>query len=52
MDMPTDLKEFAIACVSVADSLGILLADICSLFLQSCIQEQNNIQGAVVECPH
>ena len=51
-DMPKDLKEFAIASVGVADSLGILVADIASLFLQSCIYKENNLQGAVVDCPY
>eukprot|EP00571_Detonula_confervacea_P004719 CAMPEP_0172314092 /NCGR_PEP_ID=MMETSP1058-20130122/21636_1 /TAXON_ID=83371 /ORGANISM="Detonula confervacea, Strain CCMP 353" /LENGTH=550 /DNA_ID=CAMNT_0013027859 /DNA_START=25 /DNA_END=1677 /DNA_ORIENTATION=- len=51
MDMPVELKEFAIASVGIADSLGILVADILSLFIQSCIYRLNNIEGAVVECP-
>ena len=51
MDMPMELKEFAIASVGVADSLGILVADVISLFLQSCIYSQHGIKGAVVDCP-
>ena len=50
-DMPVELKEFAIASVGIADSLGILVADICALYIQSCIYMKNNIQGAVVKCP-
>jgi battenin len=34
LDLPVDLREFAIASAGVADSLGILTADICSLFIQ------------------
>ncbi|KAL3765434.1 hypothetical protein ACHAW5_006927 [Stephanodiscus triporus] len=51
MDMPMDLREFAIASVGVADSLGILVADVLSLFLQSCIYNKHGIEGAVVDCP-
>jgi hypothetical protein len=50
-DMPMELKEFAVASIGVADSLGILVADILSLFIQSCIYKKNNIEGAVAECP-
>ncbi len=50
-DMPMELKEFAVASVGVADTLGILVADILSLFLQSCIYDKHGIDGAVVDCP-
>jgi len=51
-DMPVELREFAIASASVADSLGILTADILSLFIQSCIYKENHLEGAVVQCPY
>ena len=51
MDMPMELKEFAIVSVGVADSLGVLVADVLSLFLQSCIYTKHGIEGAVVDCP-
>ena len=51
MDMPMELKEFAIVSVGVADSLGVLVADVLSLFLQSCIYTKHCIEGAVVDCP-
>jgi battenin len=50
-DMPKELREFAISSASVADSFGILVADISSLFIQSCIYQKNGIDGAVVNCP-
>ena len=50
-DLPMEQREFAIASVGLADSLGIFLADILSLYIQSCIYQQNNLQGAVVDCP-
>jgi battenin len=34
LDFPISLREFAIASAGVADSLGILVADIASLFIQ------------------
>ena len=52
MDMPAELKEFALASVSVADSLGIMFADVMSLYIQSCIYKMNNVEGAVVGCPY
>lgn len=51
MDMPVELKEFAIASTGIADSLGILVADILSLFIQACIYSKNHLEEAVVDCP-
>ncbi|KAL3806093.1 hypothetical protein ACHAXA_002464 [Cyclostephanos tholiformis] len=51
MDMPIEIKEFAIASVGVADTFGILVADVLSLFLQSCVYDKHGIEGAVVDCP-
>jgi len=50
-DLPVDIRELALASAAVADSLGIIVADIASLFIQSCIYDRNNIEGAAVECP-
>jgi battenin len=52
VDMPIEFNEFAIASVGIADSLGILVADICSLYIQSCIYKENKLEGAVVDCPY
>lgn len=46
-----DRREFALAATSVAESLGIVFADVMGLFIQSCLYRTNNIQGAVVSCP-
>ena len=35
----------------VSVKTGIFVADIVSLFVQSCIYKRNEIGGAVVECP-
>ena len=51
MDFPLDLREFAISSASVADGLGILIADVLSLFIQSCLYQRNGVDGAIVSCP-
>ena len=51
LDMPMELKEFAVASAVIAMNLGILVAGILALFVQSCIFEKNGIEGAVVDCP-
>jgi battenin len=50
-DVPTNYREFALASVSVAESFGIVLADVSGLWLQSCIYKANGIPGAIVSCP-
>jgi battenin len=50
-DVPDKQREFALSSASVADSFGVILADVCGLFMQSCIYDANKIQGAVVSCP-
>eukprot|EP00565_Helicotheca_tamesis_P003832 CAMPEP_0185725200 /NCGR_PEP_ID=MMETSP1171-20130828/1498_1 /TAXON_ID=374046 /ORGANISM="Helicotheca tamensis, Strain CCMP826" /LENGTH=514 /DNA_ID=CAMNT_0028393251 /DNA_START=191 /DNA_END=1735 /DNA_ORIENTATION=- len=51
MDLPLEIREFALSSASVADTLGIVFADFTSLFLQSCLYRANGIDGAVVQCP-
>jgi len=50
-DLPSHQKEFSLASASVADSFGIVLADIAGLFIQSCVYKANSIPGADVTCP-
>jgi len=50
-DLPLAKREFALSTVSVADSLGIVFADLSGLFIQSCLYESNGISGSVVSCP-
>jgi battenin len=50
-DLPFAIREFALSTVSVADSLGIVFADISGLFIQSCLYKRNGISGSVVDCP-
>ena len=51
VDMPKELREFALSSASLADSVGILVADITSLYIQSCIYQTNGVDGAKVSCP-
>ena len=50
-DLPFAKREFALSTVSVADSLGIVFADVSGLFIQSCLYESNGLSGSVVSCP-
>jgi battenin len=42
--------EFALASVSVAEGLGVVIADIVGLFLQACLYQANGLQ-ALLSCP-
>ena len=50
-DLPISIREFALSTASIADGLGIVVADISGLFIQSCLYKNNNIAGSVVSCP-
>jgi CLN3 protein len=43
--------EFALATVSVAESFGILVANVMSLFVQACLYQVNHLSGAIATCP-
>ena len=51
LDLPVEHREFALSSVSVAESVGIVVADIAGLFLQACMYQIHHIAGAVVTCP-
>ena len=42
--------EFSLAAASVADSIGIVIADIVGVFLQCYIYKSHDIPGASVSC--
>lgn len=50
-DLPPYMREFALSTTSLADTLGIVMADISGLFIQSCLYRANNLDGALVTCP-
>jgi hypothetical protein len=43
--------ELALSATSVAEGLGVLVADVASLFIQSCLYHIHGWTGAVVTCP-
>jgi len=45
-----EYKEIAMSGASVADTLGIAVADGFSVLLQACLYKANHISGAVVHC--
>lgn len=51
-DVPHPWKEFALSAVSVADTLGIVLADVTGLAVQGCLYSVNHIPGATfpIQC--
>ena len=46
-----DRREFALAATSVAESLGIVCADIMGLVIQACLYQVNGLDNAMVSCP-
>lgn len=50
-DLPLLHQEFALSSTSVGESLGIVVADILGLFIQSCLYQINGLEGALVQCP-
>jgi len=47
---PLNRKELALSAVTLADTVGICLADLCGLFIQACIYKYNHIDGSTVQC--
>jgi len=50
-DFPLQYQEIALSSTSVGESLGIFMADILGLFIQSCLYQANGLDGALVQCP-
>lgn len=48
---PQDHCEFALSAVSVAEVLGVVVADVLSLWWQACLYKVNGIPSAIVSCP-
>ncbi|CAL8471388.1 g10930 [Coccomyxa elongata] len=44
------LQEFSLAAASLADSVGIALADICGVLIQGCLFKANGLSGADFSC--
>jgi battenin len=50
-DLPFQHREFALSATSVAEGLGILVADLLGLLIQACLYQINGLDGAVLTCP-
>jgi battenin len=50
-DMPLKYHEFALSSTSVAETLGIVVADCFGLLIQACLYHINGIEGAIAACP-
>jgi len=50
-DISLEYQELALSSTSVGESLGIVVADILGLFIQSCLYRTNGLDGAIVQCP-
>jgi len=49
--VPRKYVEFSLSSASMADTFGIVAADILGIFIQSCLYEINGLAGAVASCP-
>jgi battenin len=51
-DLPLQYREFALAATSFAECLGIVIADVLGLIIQSCLYKIHGLQNeAVLRCP-
>mmetsp|Transcript_13625 Transcript_13625/g.31938 ORF Transcript_13625/g.31938 Transcript_13625/m.31938 type:complete len:700 (+) Transcript_13625:433-2532(+) len=49
-DLPLEHREFALSATSLAECLGIVVADFLGLLVQACLYEINGLEAAVA-CP-
>lgn len=49
-DIAPNYREFSLAAASVADSIGVAVADIVGIMLQGCLYKWNGIAGADFSC--
>lgn len=50
-DLPLQYREFALSATSVAECLGIVVADVFGLVIQACLYQINGLDGAILTCP-
>ncbi|VEU35660.1 unnamed protein product [Pseudo-nitzschia multistriata] len=50
-DLPLERREFALSATSLAECLGIVVADGLGLLVQACLYRINGLDGAVTSCP-
>ena len=51
LDLPLEHREFSLSATSVAEGIGVVVADSVALFIQSCLYQVNHLPGALVTCP-
>lgn len=50
-DLPRKHREFALSATSLAESLGIVVADVLGLVIQACLYQLHGLEGAALTCP-
>ena len=50
-DLPLAHREFALSAVSLAETVGIVVADLVGLVIQACLYEVNGLDNAMLTCP-
>ncbi len=51
LDLPLEHREFSLSATSVAEGIGVVVADAAGLVIQSCLYQVNHLSGALVACP-
>ncbi|PRW51162.1 Batten s disease Cln3 isoform A [Chlorella sorokiniana] len=49
-EVPPQYREFSLGAASLADSLGVALADVCGILIQGCLFKANGLEGADFAC--
>ncbi|KAL4854287.1 hypothetical protein ACK3TF_004978 [Chlorella vulgaris] len=49
-EIPSQYREFSLGAASIADSLGVALADACGIIIQGCLFKANGLSGADFKC--
>jgi len=50
-DLPLEHREFALSATSLAECLGIVVADVLGLAIQACLYQIHGLEGAAMACP-
>eukprot|EP00531_Pseudo-nitzschia_arenysensis_P019864 CAMPEP_0116135262 /NCGR_PEP_ID=MMETSP0329-20121206/11097_1 /TAXON_ID=697910 /ORGANISM="Pseudo-nitzschia arenysensis, Strain B593" /LENGTH=125 /DNA_ID=CAMNT_0003630051 /DNA_START=352 /DNA_END=729 /DNA_ORIENTATION=+ len=50
-DLPMQHREFALSATSLAECLGIVVADFFGLIIQACLYQMHHLEGAALTCP-
>ena len=50
-DLPLEHREFVLSATSLAECLGIVVADFAGLLIQACLYQMHGLEGAAMTCP-